>query len=198
MAEAFPLYWPEGWDRTKRRRPGPYKVTFGAALNDLRDELKRFNARYPVISANVPLRNDGLPKVSSVGDGTRFSGDPGVAVYFRRRDQEFVFACDKYLHPRDNMRAVFQTINALRTIERCGVTELTQRAFAGFKALPPPEKPKRPWWDVFGLRREDATIEVVQAVYKARSRKAHPDFAKDDGEAMKELNEALTEAKKDL
>lgn len=199
-AEAFPLYWPESWTRTKpyKRRRAPYKVKPGRALDDLRAELRRFNASHVVISSNIPLRIDGLPRANSMD---RHYEDPGVAVYFSlRTGQEMVqhvLACDRWRAVHHNVRAIGLTIEAMRQIQRTGALELLNRAFEGFKALPPAEKPRRSWWEVMGLNREAATIEVVEAVWRQRARTAHPDGGGTE-EAIQELNLAMEDARKDL
>jgi len=201
-AEAYPLYWPESWTRTAphKRQRAAYKVSPGRAMDDLQAELRRFNALYVVISSNIPLRLDGLPRANSMD---RLYDDPGVAVYFSRYDETsrehipHVMACDRWDLVHHNMRAVGQTIEAMRTIERTGALELLNRAFEGFKALPPAEKPKRPWWEVFGLQKEGTSLLVVEAVYKARAQETHPDKGGDE-DAFKELGQALEDAKVDL
>lgn len=84
-----------------------------------------------VISTNVPTRNDGLFYASA-----REPEDPGVAVYFDYQKKPMCFACDQYQTVRENIQAVAMTINALRGIERWGASDMLERAFRGFAALP--------------------------------------------------------------
>ena len=102
MAEAFPLYWPEGWGRSTRRERSKFKTGFGAARNLLFAELGRMGASKIILSTSIPLRNDGLPRANMKPDG----GDTGAAVYFQRKGKPMVFACDKYDRSEDNIYAI--------------------------------------------------------------------------------------------
>lgn len=63
-AEAFPLHWPIGWPRTKQRAVSRFGGTFGAVRSALVNEIAMMGGQHVVISTNVPLRRDGLPKVT--------------------------------------------------------------------------------------------------------------------------------------
>jgi hypothetical protein len=95
--EAYPLTWPAGWRRTpahervrarfniKVRKYGESggswlsksEVSIAQGTERVLDSLNRmgFN-RSVVISSNLSLRNDGLPRSNQRGPD-----DPGVAVY---------------------------------------------------------------------------------------------------------------------
>jgi hypothetical protein len=131
--EAFPLAWPIEWPRTKARDRlrSRYRVKFTAARDQMRKELSR-HAIEVVVSTNIPLRRDGLPYANQ-----REPEDPGVAVYWTRQDNiPMVLACDTWETVRENIRAIGVSIVALHTIERAGATEVLNRAWQGFKALP--------------------------------------------------------------
>ncbi len=183
--QAYPLQWPDRWQRSERYRSARYQTEFGKARDDLIDELRRFNATHVVISSNVPTRNDGLPYASA---GARRYQDPGVAVYFTIKGNQQVIACDHWDHVKDNIRACGLTVAAMRMIERAGATEIIERAFSGFKALPPAG---RPWHKVLRIDPESATLATINAAYKVLAREAHPD-AGGTTEAFVELNDALT------
>lgn len=196
-AEAYPLYWPEGWARTRRRKAALYRVSPGKAYKDLRNELRLFNARDAVISSNVPLRVNGVPHAQP-----GYVDDPGVAVYFVRRGDQQVIACDRFNAAHDNMRAVHKTIEALRAMERAGATQVLAKAFEGFKALPAAEQRpvERPWWEVLDLPTASLAslgLDLASGAVKQRvrnlSREAHPDAGGSD-EAMAEINRAADEA----
>jgi len=191
MAERFPLEWPDGWDRTAptKRRRAPYSKPFGSSRDDLIRQLRLFRATATIISSNMPVRSDGIPYA---GTADKRYADPGVAVYFALRGEQQVIACDCWDSIHGNLRAIGITLEAMRQIDRTGASSLLRRAFQGFKALPPAPAPARPWWEVLGLDRAVATREVIEAVYKARSRQAHPDAGGSNDE-MAELNRAREE-----
>ena len=196
-AEAYPLYWPDGWPRVEWRKSAPYKVPPGRAISHLRRELELFRAQHQVISSNIPLRGDGLPYA---GATDKYYADTGVAVYFTLRvggeDAQQVVACDKWNTVHHNIRAIGLCIEAMRMIERTGASELLRRAFEGFKALPPAEAPPAPWWEVLQVSAESPEL-IIDAAYRALARAAHPDAGGSDA-AMAELNRAYEEARAQL
>ena len=128
---AFPLTWPENRPRTRAPEPSRFKVTLGAAINELQDEVQRLGGRDLVISSNLPLRRDGLPMASRSAPKDR-----GVAVYFTYKRKPMCFACDQWATVEENMRAIAKTIDTLRGIERWGSGQMVEQAFTGFLASP--------------------------------------------------------------
>jgi hypothetical protein len=105
-------------------------------------------------------------------------GDPGVAVYFKRAKKSMVFACDKYRNTCDNIYAIAKTIDAMRGIERWGASDMMERAFTGFTALP--EKASTPWRDVLGFNSgEIIGVTQVEARFRELAQKHHPDMGGD-------------------
>lgn len=219
---AYPLAWPEGWPRTPehvrqsgsrfrsgsvyegygegRRYVGRKATTFDTARRMLRDELARLGATAPIISTDVPLRNDGEPRAGEI----RRSTDPGVAVYFTYKGKPMVMAQDHFDSLAGNTRSLGLAIEALRQLERHGGGTMMERAFAGFSALPPPEgaKIKRAWWTVLNYSadpddRADLSVEEVQARFRTLSKRRHPDGG-GSVEAFQELQEARDDAVRDL
>ena len=153
--EAYPLQWPAGFSRKNGRSQSQFG---GHTLAHVRDTLlhqlgllHRQAHRSAVISSNVELRLDGLPY-----SGRRAPEDKGIAVYFQmplpqrswRDPQQFewkVFACDQWNRVECNLWAIAKTIEAMRGIDRWGVSDMLSRAFTGFKV--PEEGSGRPWVD---------------------------------------------------
>jgi hypothetical protein len=183
--EAYPLYWPEGVKRTPSPERSRFKTGFGAARNYLFDEIRRMGGTNIILSSNVPLRNDGMPRANMPEPR-----DAGIAVYFKRRGKDLVFSCDKFHYTRENIYALGKTIEALRGIERWGGTEVMDRAFSGFKALTATSEEN--WWDILECR-PDATTDIIQEQYKSRVRAAHPDSG-GSVVAMQRLNMARDRA----
>ena len=190
MAEAYPLYWPEGWKRTSYRKNSAFKIAaFGKARDFLLAEVRRMGGRSIVLSTNISLRNDGLPYA-----GQRNPDDPGVAVYFLYKQKQMSFACDAYRKVEENAYAIAKTIEALRGIERWGASDMMERAFRGFTALPA-DVPAREWWDVLEVRRE-ASRDVIDANYRRLAHDRHPDLG-GSHEEMSQLNAARDAAYKE-
>jgi hypothetical protein len=196
VADAFPLQWPDGWARTQPsfRQVAPYKMEPSKVLDHLRSELRRMRATSVVISSCLQLRRDGLPYTDQ-----RQPDDVGVAVYWStNKFKDRVIACDKWTKVFDNMHALGLAIDALRAIERSGATQVLDRAFTAFGALPAGSATvQRPWWEVLGLKKEAlsfATLAMVEAQWRELAAKAHPDRG-GDPKALVELNQAREQAR---
>jgi hypothetical protein len=189
---SFPLHWPDGWPRTKTPSSSRFDVSFTGARDGLLAEIQRLGGRYIVISTDIETRQDGLPYANQ-----RAPKDTGVAVYFERKGKQMVFACDRWNTVKDNMRAVAKTIEAIRGIERWGASEMLERAFSAFVALPAPGG-KPSWRQVLGFPPNDPVDRAaIEALYRNRARERHPD-AGGSNEAMAELNAARAEALREI
>ena len=204
--DAHPLQWPPGWKRTpaaERTRAKFSKQVFvdrgktaeGKQLGwnsrkeisidqgteRVLEELNRmgFN-RSVVISSNLKLRNDGLPRSNQ-----RTPDDPGIAVYWGAGTNARCMAVDRYDRIADNLAAVAATLEAMRAIERHGGAAILDRAFTGFIAIAAPEQ----WFQVLGVP-ANATREQVNEAYRRAAMKAHPDRECGSTELMTRLNAA--------
>jgi hypothetical protein len=209
--QAYPLQWPMGKPRTNsyKRERGKFgkqrtqnfgsgesaystrsrgDLTVAEAVKRLQGELDRLGARLPVISSNLELRLDGLPRSNQ-----RKPDDPGVAVYFQLKQKPIVLACDHYDTVEANIAAVAAHIDAMRAMERHGVGSLEQM-FAGFAALPPAVSPDD-WREPLG---NPQTLEQAEANYRDRMKYAHPDVNPSDaaGVVAAKLNAAIAAARR--
>lgn len=193
MRTPFPLQWPDGWRQTPdgERQPAKFRLGFVDSLNSLLDELDCLHAQNVVITSDLPTRADGLPYASR-----KSSGSPGIAVWFTLRDQERVFACDRWTEPADNIRAIALSINALRGMERWGASDVVARAFSGFAALPPASHSHSACWTTLGVDCTgdlSAMIERARHVHRQAIKTAHPDVGGDHARAAT-LNAAMDAA----
>jgi hypothetical protein len=189
--QAYPLAWPMGWQRTRSPRRSPYKLPLEKALQSLTGELRLFRAKDFVVSCNVRPRLAGLPHDAVAPK------DPAVAVYWEdQQGRPRVMACDAWDSVRANVRAVTLTINALRQIERSGATQLLERAFTGFAALPADATGS--WRQVFEWPPEEpVTSATVATRYRQLARVRHPDGG-GTHEALIQLNRARDEAMREV
>jgi hypothetical protein len=75
--EAYPLTWAgEQTPPPPEPEPSHFKVTLGAAIRVVRDEVYLLGGRELIISSNIPLRRYGTPHSES-----RAAGRRGVAAY---------------------------------------------------------------------------------------------------------------------
>lgn len=187
ITEAYPLQWPTGFSRTKHPQTARFKANFIRARDGIISEIRLLGATMPIISSNIALRKDGLPY-----SGMAQPNDRGVAVYFNLKDQQRVLACDRWTKVEDNLRAIELAISALRGLDRWGCSQILERAFQGFTALPAPAMPKE-WWDILECRR-DSSMEAIEANYRRLAKDAHPDNG-GSNERMSLLNKAIKEAR---
>lgn len=174
MIEAYPLQWPAGYPRTAKPSDKYkfYPATLSSEIIGLRAELQRMKATGVVVSTNIPVRADGNPYASYSKPA-----DVGVAVYFSIKNKAMALCCDKWNTVEANLKALTLSVDAMRGLDRWGVSEIMNRAFMGFKALP--EKAAAfPWWEVLGLSR-GCTRAEVDAAYKKNIRIHHPDHGGD-------------------
>jgi hypothetical protein len=122
--------------------------------------------RSVVISSNLMLRNDGLPR-----SGQRAPDDPGVAVYWGNGPQARCIAVDQYDRVADNLAAIAATLEAMRAIERHGGAAILERAFTGFVALPAPTA----WWQTLGLKTPNPSRQEIEDAHRSLIMKHHPD-----------------------
>lgn len=137
MIEAFPLQWPVGYPRTMRPQSSRFeKHSLTEAKKAVRYEIGMLKGTNPVISTNIPLCQDGEPRADYQ---RRRIADFAVAVYFHYKGSDVVLACDRWATIEENLWAVSLSIAAMRGLERWGVSDILDRAFTGFKALPSAE-----------------------------------------------------------
>lgn len=190
MIEAYPLCWPNDYPRSKSQKDSRFTTTLGRARDYVKEEIRRIGGKNPVISTDVPLKNDGDLRA----DWQKYKlDDTGVAVYFEYYGSPVCLCCDTYKKVYDNLHAVGRTIEALRQIDRDGVSDFLKRAFTGFTALPEPGTAmKRNCWDVLNLS-ATRDKEAIHNKYRELAKEMHPDKG-GSTEAFCELQEARDEA----
>lgn len=197
--EAYPLTWPDGWKRETfrvRAKFGKDVKQYGAdgqsswtrktelSIGDGTQRVLKVLAQMGyntsvVISSNLELRNDGLPRSNQ-----RAPADPGVAVYWGRGNKARCLAVDRYDRIADNLAAIAATLEAMRAIERHGGAAILDRAFTGFTALPAPEQP----FQVLGVG-ANASKDEIESAYRRLAAQHHPDRG-GDPDQMARINGA--------
>ena len=201
MSQAYPLAWPQGWPRTpshRRKRAqfgkaaGAYRtkksLTIADAIARLQREMDSLKASDLILSTNVELRLDGMPRSDRSPPH-----DVGVAVYFTLNGKPHCMPCDRWDRVADNIAAIAKHLEATRGIARWGVAD-TATMFTGFQALPAPKS----WRAVMHFREDEhVSPEAIEARYRWLAKKRHPDQGGSNA-AMAELNTALAAAREEL
>ncbi len=193
--EAFPLQWPLGYERSENRLSSSFKITADKARKDLLNEVLLLSKdKNPVISSNVPLRKrDGQMYADVANDELE---DPGVAIYFVMNGESRVLACDAWLTPAENIRALGLTINAMRGMDRWKCSEILKRTFSGFPSLPEITTAETDIWLILGLNVKPENVEKVKEAYRSRLAIVHPDKPGGSDAAFIQLQDAYNKALK--
>jgi hypothetical protein len=138
------------------------------------DQVRLMGGKELIVSSNLELRNDGLPRSKQ-----RQPSDKGIAIYFEYKGKPMCFACDKWSAIEDNLWSIGRTVEALRQIERDGSSDMLERAFTGFAALPAPVGSN--WWEVLNIT-ASANKEEIEDAFRSLAKQYHPDMAGGDTE----------------
>lgn len=180
--EAYPLHWPLSHKRTLQRFNSQFKKSMEAAQQMLHKELQRIGATDIIVSSNIPVRKDGMFYTDWM---SRKIDDPGVAVYFSRRNKQSVICCDQYRTIWENVYAIAKTLENLRAIDRWGVSDFLDKAFTGFTAIPESIVLfHKPWYEVLQVKQTATENEIVQA-YRQQAKIHHPDVGGSSAEFNK-------------
>lgn len=166
MVEAYPLHWPRGKSRTKNPEYARFgNHNRGYCISYLVQEITRLGGKNLIISSNLELRNDGLPRAAQ-----RAPSDPGVAVYFYLQGEQKCMACDRWNSVEHNLWAIVKSIEAIRGLERWGSKDMVDAAFRGFQALPAPMTTEVRYFD------DLTTSEEIRMRMHTLAKKLHPDM----------------------
>lgn len=186
LERSSPLAWPTDEPRTpplNKIRKSPFSVSASRTENQLGEELTRFKARDAILSIDLPFR--GAVK------------DAAAALFFDLPDgRKISICCDLYYQQSDNIRALLMVLQAMRTIQRYGGHNISQKTFTGFVALPPPKD----CWKILGISKSVGEAlsakmrkEFISDAFRDRAREGHG-----KGADMAALTEARDEALKQL
>lgn len=136
MIEGYPLQYPVGKVRTEKPERSSFREhSIAQAVIWLRQEINKMKGTNLVISSNLMMRADGLPYSNQ-----KQPVDTGVAVYFKLKDKDQCFACDRWNKVEHNIWAIYKSIECIRGLERWGSKDMLESAFKGFQALPSPDQ----------------------------------------------------------
>lgn len=208
-----PLNWPIGFGRTPKqeRKPSSFRrrytpaggnwarnerLSLAQAEDRVRAELRAFTRAGQIWRITEAVLTCDVPTTqrNTFHSGAREPDDSGAAVYFELDGKPVVLCCDRWNRVADNFAAIAATLDAMRGLERWGVTE-SERVFTGFAALPAPgEATSRTCWEVLGLDLFDRnTAETINSAFRSKAKECHPD-AGGTSEAMAELITAREQA----
>lgn len=117
---------------TRGRTHSPFSAKLSQTLDLLGRELRAVNARQVILQVALredDIRLDGFPKAN------RNAAHPGVILAFESSHGPLKFAVDRFLGWEDNLRAIALGMEALRKVDRYGITRRGEQ-YTGWRALP--------------------------------------------------------------
>jgi len=141
----------EAWPgtHTPTRRRSPFRAGYASTVRHLERELAAVKARNVVVQLALradEIKRDGLPYANAK------PAHPGVIVSFETPPLGRVingkwtetvpavplsFPCDRFATWQENLRAIALALDALRRVDRYGVTRNAEQ-YRGWAKLPPP------------------------------------------------------------
>jgi hypothetical protein len=185
--------WPGAM--TARRRRSQFASTHSATLALLTREMRELGAKHPTLLIALrpeDFRLDGLPRAG------RVAAHPGIVLSFESKHGPLSYPCDTFDRWQDNLRAIALALEALRKVDRYGVTKRGEQ-YRGFLALEATAAPagfataqeaRSFLWRLSGLPAgENASTTVL---LRKAQRATHPDHG---GDAATFQRVSLAEAK---
>lgn len=176
---------------TSFSRASNFKSSYAQTLDLLDRELRHLGAKNVVLQgffSESDVRLDGQLR------GDARPGRPGVILAFDSKHGPLSYPCDTYSGWKDNLRAIALALEALRSVDRYGVTKRAEQ-YRGWQALPGPSSSaeildRKAAMDllrkIIGVRAD--LLPVIQALREAE-RASHPD-AGGNAEDFKRVQQA--------
>lgn len=186
--------WPGAMKSSRKR--ATFKATYNATIQQLHRELNHLRASKVVIEVALDerdIRNDGLPRSDAR------PRHPGVILSFSTPAGPLRFPCDTYTVWQDNLRAIALALEALRRVDRYGVTRKGEQ-YTGWKQLPggtvePAMDLKTAAtvlsnWTKFTPGEVYHSLDHYRNAYREAAKLMHPDLTGGDDKNFKLLQEA--------
>lgn len=120
------------WPETDLRRPSPFRASFSDSLAALRFEVVKLGGKNAILQIDVApeqFRRDGQVYVNAAWRS------PRVVLSLDSKYGPLSYPCDRFTHWHDNVRAIALGLEALRKVDRYGITRRGEQ-YTGWKALP--------------------------------------------------------------
>ncbi|QIG59059.1 DnaJ-like chaperonin [Microbacterium phage RubyRalph] len=184
--------WPGAM--TPRRRVSPFRANLSSTLTLLRRELRELGAENIEMLIAIPpgaFRLDGRPYANAKPE------HPGIILSFDVKAGHLSYPSDAFTTWQDNLRAVALSLDALRKVDRYGVTKHGEqyRGFLAIEAVPSGE------WASTALAREfietyisglGVTTKLGDIAFQLKQAKrlSHPDLPSGDPETFRKVMSA--------
>lgn len=157
--------WPGQMSPSRSR--ANFSASFSSTVSLLWRELYQLGGRNVILQVGIPeqqFRIDGFPRADARAD------HPGVILTLDSKHGALSYPCDTFDRWQDNLRAIALALEALRKVDRYGVTKRGEQ-YTGFKAIGAVAMP--PKMDEQEARRTLATFGGGD--FRKAQRATHPD-----------------------
>ncbi len=179
-------HWPGTKTASAARKHSTFRASYAKTLDVLERELHHLRAKDILIQAYFErrdIRNDGWPRSSAR------PSEPGVIVTFSVKTGTMSFPCDRFDGWEDNLRAIALSLEALRQVDRYGVTRNNEQ-YRGFAQLQEAAHGRASAIDFFtrltGWDRQQVQADP-QGAYRLACRAVHPDVRGGSHEKFTEM-----------
>lgn len=179
----------------------PFTATWMQTERLLRSEVDWLRPRGDRFVMMLDVREHDVRQDGTMRSNARPPGSD-VAITFTSVDKgELLFVCGRFWSWQENARAIALGLEALRKVERYGITQSNEQ-YRGWQALPPGMPMPAAKMTVEEAARFvsthagapfvtiEATRHHLPHLYKHAARKLHPDVEGGDAELFKKLTEA--------
>lgn len=180
--------WPGKPTPSYARKRSTFRASYPDTLALLASEIEKLNGKGIVIQAYFTrgeIRNDGWPRSSAR------PSQPGVIVSFHAAKGALSFPCDTFDAWEDNLRAIAKSLEALRQVDRYGVTRSSEqyRGFAQIEAPGAAKSMDKSSAEAF-IRAHGNGSGTLPDAYRYAARVLHPDMSTGSHEQFVKLQEA--------
>jgi hypothetical protein len=127
--------WPGKETHPSLRKRARFNSSYSQTLKDLERELKHLSARQIILQADVrpeDVRLDGMLRANAS------PRSPKIILSFQSKHGPLSYPCDRFMHWEDNLRAIALSLEALRSVDRYGVTRSAEQ-YKGWAKLSAPD-----------------------------------------------------------
>jgi hypothetical protein len=185
--------WPGKPTPSYQRKQAQFRANYVQTLDLLEYELGKLHAKEILIQAHFrheDIRNDGWPK------NTAQATDDGVILSFDSPKGPLSFPCDRFNSYDDNLRAIALALEALRAVDRYGVTQHNEQ-YKGWAQIAAPKKMSvqeaAEVLERYSGIHWQAIIrdpQTFQRAYRLAATGTHPDKPAGSNERFLEVNQA--------
>lgn len=184
--------WPG--EQTRGRTSSRFSAKWSDTLDVLERELRELRAKNVVIQADVEfhhLRNDGMLRADAR------PRSPRVILSFESKHGPLSYPCDRFDRWEANVRAIALALEALRKVDRYGVTRQAEQ-YKGWAKLPAPGAPMSvseaaailAEHSGYAPQEISTMASSFTGAYRAAATRTHPDAGGNPDDA-KRVNEAM-------